>query len=120
MLASVEDAMTAHDRQKLQTHRRRPYPAAVRESAIAAAREALAEGRSVTSLAREMELPLHTLQRWLAGERADFRPVTVTSVVAQDSRGVTGLILHTARGHRVEGLDLASAMALLRALEPVG
>ncbi len=113
--------MHAHDTRTRQTHRRRrrPYPAAVRESAIAAAREALAEGRSVTSLAREMQLPLHTLQRWLAGERADFRPVTVTSDVAQDRR-LPGLILHTARGHRVEGLDVASAIALLRALEPAG
>jgi|WetSurMetagenome_2_1015567.scaffolds.fasta_scaffold1656080_2 transposase-like protein len=100
-------------------HRREPYPASVRASAVAAAQEGLAEGRSVTALAREMELPLHTLQRWLARERAGFRPVTVVADISQE-RMVGGLVLHTARGHRLEGLDLASAITLLRALEAAG
>ena len=56
-------------------HHRRPYPVAVREAAVAAAREGLAGGRPLTSLAREMQLPLHTLQRWLGPHRPRFRPV---------------------------------------------
>jgi len=97
-------------------HKNQPYPAAVRESAVAAVREGLAAGRSLTGLAREMRLPLHTIQRWLGREaRGRLRPVVVTGEARFPRSG--GVVLYTARGHRIEGLDLAGAMALLRLLE---
>lgn len=96
--------------------RHRPYPAAVREAALAAAREGLAAGRSLTSLARDMQLPLHTLQRWLGPNRPRFRPVVVSGGPPSPGRA-EGLTVQTARGHRLEGLDLAGALAVLRVLE---
>ncbi len=109
------------DREKAERRspRTRPYPLALRESAVEAAQEGLAAGRSLTSLAREMQLPLHTLQRWLARHRPAFRPVTITTGVASGSR-VAALVLHTVHGHRLEGLDVASAITVLRALESAG
>jgi hypothetical protein len=44
-----------------------------------------------------------------------LRPVVVTGDAF--SPRSAGLVLYTARGHRIEGLELAGAIALLRALE---
>jgi hypothetical protein len=76
--------------------RHRPYPAAVREAAGAAARERLAGGRS---LAREMHLPPLTLQRWLGPNRPRFRPMVVSGGPPSPGRA-GGLTVQTARGHR--------------------
>lgn len=92
---------------------RHRYAPEIREAAVAAAREGLSQGRSLTGLAKEMALPLTTLQRWMTRRPPAFRPVTVTAAPA----AVTGLTLRTAHGHCVEGLDVATAVALLRALE---
>ena len=85
----------------------------MRESAVAAAREGLAAGRSLASLAAEMALPPTTLQRWLARPGAAFRPVAVAAQRATPS----ALTLRTPQGHAIEGLEVATAAALLRALE---
>jgi hypothetical protein len=90
----------------------------VRASAVAALQEGLAAGRSLTSLTHEMQLPLTTAQRWLAASGQTFRPVTITPALA--ALPVRGLVLLTPRGHRLEGLDVATAIAVLRALEATG
>lgn len=62
-----------------------------------------------------MQLPLHTTQRWLGRKRGAFRPVVVTSEAGPNKGGA--LVPHTAQGHRIQGLDLAGVIALLRVLE---
>ena len=69
------------------------------------------------SLATEMALPLTTAQRWLAGARRAFRPVTITSTPHAASASPPALVLWTSHGHRLEGLDVATAISVLRALE---
>jgi hypothetical protein len=102
------------------SHRRRhQYSAAVRASAVAAVQEGLASGRSLASLAREMRLPATTVQRWVAGSRASFRAVTIAATPLPAPHE-PGLVLCTAHGHRLEGLDVATAILVLRALEAGG
>jgi transposase-like protein len=88
----------------------------VREAALAVVHAGLAEGRSLADLAREMKMSAETLRRWLARERGLFRAVQVTDPVRSVGPGA-GLVLQTATGHRVEGLDLPGVLTLLEALE---
>ena len=97
-------------------HAAKPYPTSVRLSAIAAAKEGLAAGRSLTSLAREMDLRPDTIKRWLVNDRGALRPVEIAAPT-RSGQPAPGLILETGGGHRVEGLDLAGVVAVLRALE---
>src|SRR5512144_3138174 len=107
------------ERASQSSRRRRPYSAAVRASAVAALEEGLAAGRSVTGLAREMRLPVTTAQRWLAEAHGAFRAVTIASLPPA-APTAAGVVVQTARGHRIEGLDVAGAIAVVRALESAG
>ena len=102
--------MDADRRRTPRSHRPRPYPAAVRASAVAALQEGLASGRSLTSLATEMALPVTTAQRWLACAHSAFRPVTIASAAQPASMSPAALVLCTSHGHRLEGLDVATAI----------
>jgi hypothetical protein len=62
-----------------------------------------------------MRLPITTAHHWLAKARRRFRPVLITPAPAVANPA--GLVLCTRRGHRLEGLDVVTAVAVLRALE---
>jgi hypothetical protein len=94
------------------------YPAELRRFAVAFATEAFAGGGTVGTAARELGVSEVTLSKWMDGgevpddREGSFREVIVEEVIAPRA----ALSLLTPAGYRVEGLDLPSAAALLKAL----
>ena len=93
------------------------YPEALRVEAVACAREGLASGVSLREVASRLGIGMPTLSRWLEQGRVGLREVEVLEPVLPAGRAVgAGVVLVTASGHRVEGLELAQVAELLRAL----
>ena len=95
----------------------RRYPPELRALAVA-----VAEDRGEEPLARVaagLGISTVSLQRWLEqGEPARFRPVEVEPGFAQvPGTPARGVALITPRGYRVEGLEAAELVSLLRVLE---
>jgi transposase-like protein len=97
------------------------YPAAFRAAAVALAGPRLGQGASIARVARDLGLPMQSLGRWLRARptRPVLRPVAVApgpAVAAVPAPLRAGLVLVTAQGVRVEGLDRDALVAVLRAL----
>lgn len=95
------------------------YPAAVRRQALAYARRRRVAGESVKSIARRLGIRAQLLAYWQkTSSRRRFRAVTVTAPAEVAARPATSspLVLVTSSGIRVEGLDVASAVMLVREL----
>lgn len=95
--------------------RGRRYPRRLRRLALKLLAKWEATGRSRALLASRLGLAEQTLARWReqedeAPDSGPFREVVVTPIRPRS------LVLTTATGHRVEGLDVASAADLLRLL----
>jgi transposase-like protein len=90
---------------------RHRYSPELREEAVAIAR---ALPQPVSRTARELGVPVVTLYAWLRSVPAAMRPVSV--VPAPVPVPAANLVVITAAGFRVEGLDVSSAAALLKAL----
>jgi transposase-like protein len=89
----------------------------MRRFAVEHAGTALAEGGSVSRAARELGVSEVTLAKWMQAAEDDdgasgFREV----VVERPEVTACALTVVTPGGYRVEGLDLAGAAALLRAI----
>jgi hypothetical protein len=98
--------------------RGRHYSLTGRREAVSVARERLAQGGFLADVARELAVPSGSLRRWLARDpRPPFRAVDIVDDRAAPAIGRPGLVILTAAGHRLEGLDVAGAVAVLRALE---
>lgn len=101
----------------------RHYSAAVKQAALEVVHAGLADGRSLSWLAGELKITTQTLRKWLSSSPKAFRRVQITQAPVPATRSrvtpsrVRDLSVITARGHRVEGLDLADVIAVLRALE---
>ena len=98
------------------------YSEELRTEAVSIARDWLARGEVLSSIASNLSVGTATLQRWLDAAPVrgrELRPVEVVEVedasAGRWSSG-SGLVLITASGHRVEGLDLAEVALLLEAL----
>jgi len=108
-------------------------PNEVRAAVLAYVREARAEGEGWAGIAEQVGLSVTALQRWSRThrgrkqrgqrepkrDRARLLPVRVSSEPALEAGIVgtgTGLTLSTPYGERLEGLGLAEAVELLRAL----
>ena len=78
----------------------------------------LADGVSLQQSAKEVGVCYETFRRWRMefAPGARLRPVTVQKTSAAESETGTALSLLTAGGHRVEGLDLATLVELVRRL----
>ena len=93
------------------------YPATFRTTAVALARPRLATGTPFVRVARELGLPTKSLARWLRRRPAPrLRPVVVRPDPAPLPPPTGGLVLVTPQGLRVEGLEPAALVAVLRAL----
>jgi hypothetical protein len=96
------------------------YPAALRSEAVALAQAALGRGQDLRALAVDLGLRSATLARWLEEPpKMEWRAVELVeepggAPVAPPDR--PGLVLITARGHRLEGLGFDEAAVLLEAL----
>jgi hypothetical protein len=102
-------------------------PGEVRAAVLAYADEARAGGETWAGIAEQVGLSATALQRWSRGRRGREReenparllPVCVSSEPAFEvtaGGNGTGLTLSTPHGERLEGLGVAEAVALLRAL----
>ncbi len=93
------------------------YPVAVRDAAVALARPRVREGGSVRQVAQELGVSEPTLARWLQPcAPSVLRPVAVAPDPEPERDDPAGLVLITAQGARVEGLNRAALIAVLRAL----
>jgi transposase-like protein len=93
------------------------YPAAFRAAAVALAGPRLKRGGSIARVARDLGLPIQSLGRWMRPPTpAALRPVAITPEQEAAPSPAAGLVLLTAQGHRVEGLDRDGLIAVLRAL----
>ena len=91
------------------------YPLDLRHLAVSVARER--QGEPVSRVAAELGVSVVSLQRWIEqSEPAQFRPVEVRAELAGQSGDLTGPILITPHGYRIEGLGIESLAALLRVL----
>ena len=93
---------------------RRRYPVEARDVAVAYARSRGREGATLHRAARELGIPLPTLQAWTRSAAA-FRRVTVEAAATS---APPRLVVRTLSGLIVEGLDVAGLAELARALAP--
>lgn len=115
------DARVERLRHEADGQRRVRYSQAARADAVAFAEEGRAAGRTLSAIAADLGVSTQALRRWRAARpAAAFRPVLVTNAEAAGLASRGGLVVQTARGHRVEGLDLAGVVAVVRALEGRG
>lgn len=116
-------------RESIQRHRSnksvpgRNYPAALRSAIVAHAAERQAVGDGVHTIAASLGLNPNTLYMWLRARatetrpRAAFRKVRISSVPKDRSAPTAnGPTVVTPQGFRVEGLDVAGLVAVLRSL----
>jgi hypothetical protein len=93
------------------------YPARVREAVVALARTRLGQGQSLARVARGVGLSFPTLTTWLAGPAEPaLRPVTLAPAPQPVATPPGPVVLVTPEGFRVEGLDGATLVAVLRSL----
>ena len=112
----LRDAVRALGRRR----RNDPVPRALRARLASHAQARRRAGAGWGRIGRELGVSGSTLQRWCAKPpRPALRPVRVARGAARGKeaeRSERGLVVVTAAGHRVEGLDVGEAAALLRAL----
>lgn len=111
------DARVRRVRQESDGKRGGRFSLRAQSGAVAFAREGFEQGRLLSDLARELTVSTESLRRWLARDRPPFRAVDIVAVGGSSARERPALVLQTPRGHRLEGLDVTSAIAVLRALE---
>lgn len=89
-------------------------PIPLREEIVQFTRDCQRDSISVVKVARELGLSESGLSRWLNAGKPQLRPVRISATpTAKDA----GLVLVTPGGYRLEGLNAASAVDLLRRLE---
>jgi transposase-like protein len=92
------------------------YPAELRKFAVAFAREAIVGGGSMFAAARDLGVSAVTLAKWVSDADVATAPVFREVVVEPEAAAPRALVLVTAGGMRVEGLDVETAAALLAKL----
>jgi len=93
------------------------YPENLRAEIAALTRTVQTAGRSVYSLAREIGVSAPTLIEWARQPVRPWRPVTVAAPPgAPEAVRAVSPVLVTPHGFRVEGLDVAGVVTVLRSL----
>ena len=93
----------------------RRYPAALRQMAAEYFRRRQAAGASVAAISRELGVKRHTLKTWTGTPVEPVPPRFVPVSVVADVPA-SRIVVHGPGGVRVEGLDVADVVALLRGL----
>lgn len=99
-------------------------PKPLRREAARYAEAQIQRGRRLHEVARELGISRSGLARWLRRGEGRIRPVRVIesplpppSPAPAESSGAEGLVLVTPDGYRLEGLDSAAAVEILRGLQ---
>ncbi|HEX3595379.1 MAG TPA: hypothetical protein VHU80_09765 [Polyangiaceae bacterium] len=109
-VSSLRAALASHA-----AGRGKRYPAAVKARIITLAQSRRREGRSWVQISGEVGVGFETLRRWcLAGGTKPSRAMVPVRVVPEDGARTVSVV--SPSGHRVEGLTLQEAVAVLRAL----
>ena len=91
------------------------YPGGFRDRVVAVARQRVTAGGSVGRIAQELGVARPTLVRWLGRPTTPrLRPVSVAPDPVLEA--ISRPLLITREGIRVEGLDAATLIVVLRAL----
>ena len=94
------------------------YPAHFRDAVVTLARARLGHGQSLAPVARAIGISFPTLAAWLERPgRVGLKPVAVVPEPDPAPTRRSSAVLVTPRGFRVEGLDGAGLVAVLRALQ---
>jgi len=92
------------------------YPEALRNKIVLHARPRRARGESLAAISRDLEVTAPTLQRWLSSSGSSgFRRVEVASAEPMPASSPAPAVILPS-GVRIEGLDLAGLVILLREL----
>lgn len=96
-------------------------PEAIRRRVLTVVERGRQAGVSWHQLAAGVNLSVSTLHRWQATASGQQRepvvvPVTIQAAPSAPRPPVPALVLVTASGHRLEGLQVAEAVTVLRAL----
>ena len=93
------------------------YPAPFRDAVVAVARTRVGHGQSLAQMARDVGVSFPTLAGWLERpRRPSLRAVAVAPELDPPTERRAPVVLITPQGFRVEGLDGAALVAVLRAL----
>jgi len=91
------------------------YPEDLRAEITAVTHDARVAGRSVYIVAREIGVSAPTLIQWARQPmRRPWRPVTLASPAVSEAAPPVKPVLVTSHGFRVEGLDVAGVVTVLR------
>ena len=92
-----------------------PIPAGVRQRVLAVAQRAAAAGWSQQAVAQAVGVSIGSLHNWTV-PRPDAPTMVPVRVAPPGAAGPAPLAVVSPAGYRVEGLDVATAAALLRTL----
>ena len=93
------------------------YPAHFRDAVVTLARSRVGHGQSRAQVARAVGISFPTLAAWLGRPgQLGLRPVAVVPEPDPEPTRPSSVVLVTPQGFRVEGLDGAVLVAVLRAL----
>jgi hypothetical protein len=90
-------------------------PQSLRREIADYAQHRRSEGVTVSDIARETGVSEESVRRWSSSQRARRRALVPVRVRADGSTS-HGIVIHTAQGHRVTGLDLEGAVRFVRIL----
>ena len=93
--------------------RGRPYPKGLLENLLSYTVARRRQGAKIVEVATELGMKFHTLSRWL-GEKRPTKRFERVDVVAAPTPAPRALVVHGPRGIRIEGLDLAGVVELVR------
>lgn len=93
------------------------YPEELRRLAVRYAGRRITDGVAVVAIAAELGVSEQSLRTWMKKPDSDFRRVRVIEDAGPQPQSETGkLVLVSPSGYRLEGLDVANAFQMLRAL----
>jgi len=90
-------------------------PPTLRREIADYARQRRSAGVTVSAIARETGVSEESVRRWSSSTEPRPRALVPVHVRGDESAG-TGIVLQTAQGHRVTGLDVETAVRVLRML----
>jgi hypothetical protein len=107
--SSLRAALTSHE-----PARGKRYSPALKARIIEFAQSRRSEGVSWAAIASDIGIAFETLRRWCMAKPRPSRSMVPVRVVADAAEHTVSVV--SAGGHRVEGLTLHEAVAVLRAL----
>jgi transposase len=117
MTMTLEEFQAAANKRKTAKGRKPvPYTEEQRKFAVAFARKALEAGTRKSEILKKLGITTGTLESWMVPEKVEVRRKFRRVRLTPDRKGSGSLTLVTPRGYRVEGLGLAEAAELLRAI----